>query len=635
MILTNIQNISLGYGGSLLLKDVDLQIRQGERICLIGRNGAGKSTLIRILTGTVQPDTGKITVRDGVKMTCLDQEVPGENEGTVFDVIAGGYGKAAAILSEFHHTIRLLAGNEEQALLQKLEWLQQKIDEADGWKMELKVNQVITRLQLEPEALFNELSAGLKRRVLLAKALVPDPDLLLLDEPTNHLDIHAIEWLEDFLQRFKGTVLFVTHDRMFLQKLATRIVELDRGRLFNWKCNYEKYLTRKEELISAEEREIAIFDKKLAAEEKWIRQGIKARRSRNEGRVTALEKMREVRRIRQSRMGSANMEIQEFEKSGKLVIEAKALTYTWEERVVLCDFSTTILRGDKIGIIGPNGSGKTTLLKILLGELAPCMGTVRLGTRFHVAYFDQLRAKLNENKTVQENICNGSDMITFNDKPRHIISFLQDFLFTPERARSPVRTLSGGERNRLLLARLFSRPSNVLVFDEPTNDLDTETLELLEELLLEYSGTILLISHDRAFLNNVVTSTFVFEGEGKVNEYVGGYDDWVRQKMPDPVILKKRPASHHVAIHRTRKNQKLSYNEQGELKNLPGIIESLEDKQKKLFDKMSDPAFYQTGGKKISSIKRELESIGKEIEEAYSRWEFLESLISNTGHGNG
>ncbi len=618
----------------MLLKDIDLQIRQGERICLIGRNGAGKSTLIRILTGTVHPDTGKITVRDGVKMTCLDQEVPGEKEGTVFDVIAGGYGKAAAILSEFHHTSRLLAGNEEKALLQKLEWLQQKIDEADGWKMELKVNQVITRLQLEPEALFNELSAGLKRRVLLAKALVPEPDLLLLDEPTNHLDIHAIEWLEDFLQRFKGTILFVTHDRMFLQKLATRIVELDRGRLFNWKCNYEKYLMRKEELISAEEREIAIFDKKLAAEEKWIRQGIKARRSRNEGRVTALEKMREVRRIRQSRIGSANMEIQEFEKSGKLVIEAKSLTYTWEERVVLCDFSTTILRGDKIGIIGPNGSGKTTLLKILLGELAPCKGKVRLGTRLHVAYFDQLRAKLDENKTVQENICNGNDMITFNNKPRHIISFLQDFLFTPERARSPVRTLSGGERNRLLLARLFSRPSNVLVFDEPTNDLDTETLELLEELLLEYSGTILLISHDRAFLNNVVTSTFVFEGEGKVNEYVGGYDDWVRQKMPDPVILKKRPAAQNVAILRTRKNQKLSYNDQCELKKLPGIIESLEDRQKKLFDKMSDPAFYQTGGKEISSIKRELESIGKEIEEAYSRWEFLESVSSNTGHGN-
>lgn len=635
MILTNIQNVSLGYGGSLLLKNVDLQIRQGERICLIGRNGAGKSTLIRMLRGTVHPDTGKITVRDGVKMTCLDQEVPGEKEGTVFDVIAGGYGKAAAILSEFHHTSRLLAGNEEQALLQQLEWLQQKIDEADGWKMEMKVNQLITRLQLEPEALFNELSAGLKRRVLLAKALVPDPDLLLLDEPTNHLDIHAIEWMEDFLQRFKGTILFVTHDRMFLQKLATRIVELDRGRLFNWKCNYEKYLMRKEELISAEEREIALFDKKLAAEEKWIRQGIKARRSRNEGRVTALEKMREVRRIRQSRMGSANMEIQEFEKSGKLVIEAKALTYTWEERVVLCDFSTTILRGDKIGIIGPNGSGKTTLLKILLGELAPCKGTVRLGTRLHVAYFDQLRANLDEHKTVQENICNGNDMITFNNKSRHIISFLQDFLFTPERARSPVRTLSGGERNRLLLARLFSRPSNVLVFDEPTNDLDTETLELLEELLLEYSGTILLISHDRAFLNNVVTSTFVFEGEGKVNEYVGGYDDWVRQKMPDPVILKKRPDSHHVAIHRTRKNQKLSYNEQCELKNLPGIIERLEDKQKKLFDKMSDPAFYQTGGKEISSIKRELESIGKEIEEAYSRWEVLESVNSNTGHGNG
>jgi ATP-binding cassette subfamily F protein uup len=626
MILTNIQNVSLGYGGSLLLKDVNLQISQGERICLIGRNGAGKSTLIRMLMGTVHPDTGKIAVSHGVKMTCLDQEVPGEKEGTVFDVIASGYGGAAAVLSEFHHTSRLLAVNEEQTLFQKLEWLQQKIDETDGWKMEVKVNQVITRLKLEPEALFNELSAGLKRRALLAKALVSDPDLLLLDEPTNHLDIHAIEWLEEFLQRFIGAVLFVTHDRMFLQKLATRIVELDRGHLFNWKCNYEKYVMRKGDFIAAEEREHAIFEKKLAAEEKWIRQGIKARRSRNEGRVTALEKMREVRRIRQSRIGSVNMEFQEFEKSGKLVIEAKKLTYAWEEKVVLYDFSTTILRGDKVGIIGPNGSGKTTLLQILLGELTPQKGKVRLGTRLHVAYFDQLRAKLYENKTVQENICNGNDIITFNNKPRHIISFLQDFLFTPERARSPVRTLSGGERNRLLLARLFSRQSNVLVFDEPTNDLDTETLELLEELLLEYSGTILLISHDRAFLNNVVTSTLVFEGEGKVNEYVGGYDDWVRQKKPDPVLLKKSPVVHQVANHRTGKNQKLSYNDQRELESLPGIIERLEEKQKKLFDTMSDPAFYQKGGKEIASIKRELESIVKEIEEAYSRWEFLESV---------
>jgi len=619
----------------LLLKNVDLQIRQGERICLIGRNGAGKSTLIRMLMGTVHPDTGKVTVDHGIKRTCLDQEVPGEKEGTVFDVIAGGYGGAASVLSEFHHISRLLAVNEEKKNLQKLEWLQQKIDETDGWKMELKVNQVITRLKLEPEAFFNELSAGLKRRALLAKALVSDPDLLLLDEPTNHLDILAIEWLEEFLQRFKGTILFVTHDRMFLQKLATRIIELDRGHLFNWKCNYEKYLMRKGDLISAEEREFAIFDKKLATEEKWIRQGIKARRSRNEGRVRALEKMREVRRVRQSRIGAVNMEFQEFEKSGKLVIEAKKLAYAWEGKEVLSDFSTTILRGDKVGIIGPNGSGKTTLLKILLGDLTPSIGTVRKGTRLHVAYFDQLRAKLDENKTVQENIYDGNDIITFNNKPRHIISFLQDFLFTPDRARSPVRTLSGGERNRLLLARLFSRQSNLLVFDEPTNDLDTETLELLEELLLEYSGTILLISHDRAFLNNVVTSTLVFEGEGKVNEYVGGYDDWMRQKKPDPEILKKKSAAPQVAMHRKRKSHKLSYNDQHELEGLPGIIENLENKQRKLFNKMSDPAFYQKGGKEIASIKRELETTEKEIEEAYSRWEFLESINSNTGNGKG
>lgn len=624
MILMNLKNVSMGYGGPLLLENVNLQIEQGERISLIGRNGEGKSTLIKILMGQVSPDHGSVGISHGIRRACLSQEVPETITGSVFDVVASGYGDAATILSEFYHTSQLLSGNEDPKLFQKLEGFQKTLDETDGWKMEQKVNQVVTRLTLEPNAVFDHLSAGLKRRVLLAKALVSDPDLLLLDEPTNHLDIRAIEYLEEYLASYRGTLLFVTHDRMFLKKLATRIIEMDRGSLFNWKCNYETFLKRKESDLASEEKQNATFDKKLEKEEKWIRQGVKARRTRNEGRVRELEKMRELRKQRRYQIGSVRLQAQEAEKSGKLVIEAEQITFQWDGRDIVRDFSTTILRGDKVGIIGPNGVGKTTLLKILLGEIPPTHGTLRLGTRIHVAYFDQLRARLDEDKTVQDNICNGNDMIIVNQKPRHVIGYLQDFLFTPAQARSPVRTLSGGERNRLLLASLFAKESNVLVMDEPTNDLDMETLELLEDLLLNYAGTLLLISHDRTFLNNVVTSTLVFEDMGKVTEYVGGYDDWIAQR---PAVMSEEKQTPQVrkTIYTKNTAKKLSYNEQRELNSFPEKIDALEKEQGMLYAAMSDPKFYQREGTEILSIKERVAALERMLEEAYARWEQLES----------
>lgn len=626
MILMNLQNVSMGYGGPLLLENINLQIEQGERISLIGRNGEGKSTLIKILMGEVSPDHGSVGISQGICRACLPQEVPEEISGSVFNVVASGYGDAATTLSGFYQTSQLISKNEDPSLFRKLEDFQQTLDETDGWKMEQKVNQVVTRLSLEPNAVFDHLSAGLKRRVLLAKALVSDPDLLLLDEPTNHLDIRAIEYLEEYLASYSGTLLFVTHDRMFLKKLATRIVEMDRGSLFHWRCNYETYLKRKESDLSSEEKQNATFDKKLAKEEKWIRQGVKARRTRNEGRVRELEKMRELRKQRRYQIGSVRLNAQEAEKSGKLVMEAEQITFQWDGRDIVRDFSTTILRGDKVGIIGPNGVGKTTLLKILLGEIQPTRGTLRLGARVHVAYFDQLRARLDEDKTVQDNICNGNDMIIVNQKPRHVIGYLQDFLFTPDRARSPVRTLSGGERNRLLLAALFAKESNVLVMDEPTNDLDMETLELLEDLLLNYSGTLLLISHDRTFLNNVVTSTLVFEEMGKVTEYVGGYDDWIAQRS-SVIPLGKQEPSAKKPVYAKKNAKKLSYSEQRELNSLPEKIETLEKEQAMLFAAMSDPKFYQKESAEILSIKERAGALEQMLEEAYARWERLESKI--------
>ncbi len=597
MALISIRDVSMAFGGPLLLDHVSLQIEQGERICLLGRNGAGKSTLMKLINGDMPPDGGNILRHQGVSVARLDQEVLRTVSGAVFDVVVGGLEKHQ---NDTHNT------------------------EDEEWQKHQRAENIISRMKLDADMNFEALSAGLKRRVLLARALACSPDILLLDEPTNHLDIDAINWMEDFLFRHVKTLVFVTHDRMFLQRLATRIIELDRGKLGSWLCDYETFLKRKQADIETEAKQWALFDKKLSKEEVWIRQGIKARRTRNEGRVTALEKMREIRRTRTERTGAARMRTQEAERTGKLVIEAKHLNYGYGGRPVICDFSTTIMRGDKIGIIGPNGSGKTTLLQLLLDRLSLQEGTVRHGTRLQISYFDQLRARLDEDKTVEENIGDGNDRIIINGNPRHIIGYLKDFLFSPDRARSPVRILSGGERNRLLLAKLLTKPSNVLVMDEPTNDLDAETLELLEELLLDYPGTLLLVSHDRVFLNNVVTSTLVFEGEGQISEYVGGYDDWLRQRKPNmPVKAEKTPAKGEKSKPRRNGPQKMSYKGQCELEALPQRIEEMEEEQQQLYQTMADPTFYQQGGGEIAKAKDRLKALEQELDATYQRWEEL------------
>ncbi|MHC1728437.1 MAG: ATP-binding cassette domain-containing protein [Syntrophobacteraceae bacterium] len=599
MALIGMRDVSIGFGGPLLLDRVTFYIEHKERVCLLGRNGAGKSTLMRLLQGELFPDEGEIVYQQGMRVSFLPQEVPQGLRGTVLEIVAGGVDRGR--------------------------------DAAGGDIGECSLNQVdkvISRMDLDPGAQFETLSAGLKRRVLLAKGLVCEPDLLLLDEPTNHLDIEAINWMEQFLLNYGGTLLFVTHDRMFLQKIATRTIELDRGQLADWSCNYEEFQQRKEAALATEAANWERFDKKLAKEEVWIRQGVKARRTRNEGRVQALLNMREARRARRELTGSVRMNVQEAARTGKLIMEAEGISYGYSPREpVIRDFSTIIMRGDKIGIIGPNGSGKTTLLRLLLGELPPEKGVLRHGINLEVVYFDQLRGQLDENKSVAENVADGNDMITFNGKPRHIIGYLQDFLFSPERARSPVRILSGGERNRLLLARLFVRPSNVLVMDEPTNDLDTETLELLEDLLADYPGTLLLVSHDRTFLNNVVTSTLVIEDEGKVGEYVGGYDDWLRQRAPAAPAKEKEPARSERQRPPREPRKGLSFKEKRELETLPGQIEQLEAEQKRLYESMAAPAFYQqSGSEEIGAALARLKSIEQELNESYQRWEALETL---------
>ncbi|MBI5589687.1 MAG: ATP-binding cassette domain-containing protein [Deltaproteobacteria bacterium] len=600
MALISFKDVSVGFGGHPLLDHVNFQIERGERACLLGRNGAGKSTLLRLIQGDILTDDGEIVRQQGVRIAMLPQDVPRGLVGATIDVVAGG-----------------------------LETDPTSFVSEDAGRR-LQVEKTLSRMNLDPQARFETLSAGLKRRVMLARGLACDPDILLLDEPTNHLDIDAIGWMEEFLLRYGGTLLFVTHDRMFLQKLATRILELDRGYLTNWSCNYVTFQERKQAALDAEAGHRAEFDKKLAREETWIRQGVKARRTRNEGRVRMLEKMREDRRSRRDRMGSVRLRAQDAGRSGKLVVEVEDVSCGYDSGApVIRDFSTVIQRGDKVGIMGPNGAGKTTLLRLLLGDLAPQKGMVRHGVRLETAYFDQLRAQLDENKSVADNVGEGNDTVQFNGKSRHIIGYLQDFLFSPERSRSPVRILSGGERNRLLLARLFTKPSNVLIMDEPTNDLDTETLELLEELLFDYPGTLLLVSHDRAFLNNVVTSTLVLEGRGRVGEYVGGYDDWLRQRsLPEPPIKAEKVKIERAKPARERR-QTLTFKQQRELEALPGQIEALEAEQKNLYQAMSDPLFYQQAGDEIARAKARLEALEQEIETACLRWEELESLNGN------
>jgi len=637
MALLRLQNVHLAFGGEPLLDGVELNIEAGERLCLIGRNGAGKSSLMRLLAGEITADDGRIVRRDGLRVARLDQEVPRDLGGSVYDAVAAGLGELGAQITRWHHAAQRIADDgADSAALTEMERAQQAIDAAGGWALEQRVAQTLTRMSLPAEADCASLSGGMKRRVLLARALVAEPDLLLLDEPTNHLDIEAIGWLEEFLIGWRGSLVFITHDRAFLRRLATRIVEIDRGQLGDWPGDYAHYLRGKAEQLAVEARHNAEFDKKLATEERWIRQGIKARRTRNEGRVRALQQLRRERAERRERHGSARLAAQSAERSGKLVVEAEHLDFSIAGECLLRDFSCTLLRGDKLGLIGPNGVGKTTLIRLLLGQLQADAGRVQLGTQLQVAYFDQLRDQLDDDKTPVEIVGGGSDQLQIDGKPRHVISYLQDFLFSPERARAPIRSLSGGERNRLLLARMFARPANLLVLDEPTNDLDVETLELLEELLAEWRGTLLLVSHDREFLDNVVTATLAFEGNGRVVEYVGGYADWLRQR-PAPAAAvgqstaksmpqQSAPQPSAPGPAAKPRGKKLGYREQRELDALPEKLEALEATQESLQAQLGDPELYRSGGERIAGLQAQLAEAEAEYETAFARWEELEQL---------
>ncbi|MFM7207356.1 MAG: ATP-binding cassette domain-containing protein [Planctomycetaceae bacterium] len=598
MPLVTLRNLSLRFSGPPLLDDVTCHVEAGQRIGLLGRNGAGKTSLMRLLAGSIEPDAGEVVFAPGATAALLQQDVPHEIAGSVREIIAAG------------------------------------LPAADGdaaWQHEQAVDQIITRMNLDGHAAFGPLSAGMKRRVLLARAVVGRPDLLLLDEPTNHLDIEAVEWLEEFLGRWRGTLMFVTHDRAFLRRMADRILEIDRGRIFDWSCDYDTFLVRKEEALAAEEKQHALFDKKLAQEEAWIRTGIKARRTRNEGRVRALEAMRRERSRRRTAVGRATLEIQEADRSGALVAAFDEVAFARGAKPIIHGLTTTVMRGDRIGIIGPNGSGKTTLLRLMLGELAPTAGTVRLGTNLKIAFFDQLRDQLDDELTAADNVADGYETVQINGQPRHVNGHLQDFLFTPDRGRTPVKFLSGGERNRVLLARLFAKPANLIVLDEPTNDLDAETLELLEARLVEFAGTVLVVSHDRSFLDNVVTSTLVFEpaaGAARVKEYVGGYTDWVRQRAPAADVAAPRPRASAATSSAPVSNEparKRSFKEQRELDSLPAVIETLETGIASLHAAMAEADYYRQPGDVLAGDQVRLRDLESRLAAAYARWEALEA----------
>jgi ABC transport system ATP-binding/permease protein len=631
MPVIQIQGVDYSVGGPLLLEHVDLSIDRNERVCIVGRNGEGKSTLLRLIAGDIVPDDGEIRVEGGTRIARLAQEVPRDVDGSVFDVVAAGMGELGALLAQYHHLI----GHGD---LDELANVQAAIEAQHGWDLDRRVQRVLERLELPEDAEFAALSGGMKRRVLLAQALVRDPDVLLLDEPTNHLDIEAIAWLEEFLRGFAGSIVFVTHDRSFLRALATRIVEIDRGQVTSWPGDYANYLRRREERLHAQAQANALFDKKLAQEEVWIRQGIKARRTRNEGRVRALEALRRERAQRREVSGTASMTLATTQTSGRKVVEARNVDFAYGDRTLLRDFSTRVLRGDRIGIIGPNGSGKTTLLKILLGDSAPQRGDVALGTNLQIAYFDQHRAVLREDLNALDNVAEGREYIELDGSRKHVLGYLQDFLFSPERARAPITRFSGGERNRLLLAKLFAQPSNVLVMDEPTNDLDVETLELLEDLLTAYQGTLLLVSHDREFIDNVVTSTLVLEGDGRVGEYVGGYSDWLRQTSTS---RRSRESGNAAPLATTTKSdealdpglrrddeqkakRKLSYKDARELEQLPARIEALELEIQTRSQVMQAPEFYKQETAAVTAANAQLASLQRELDTAYSRWQTLD-----------
>ncbi len=609
MPLITLRDVRVRFRGPPLLDGVSCHVEPGQRIGLLGRNGAGKTTLMRLIAGDLRPDSGEMIAAPGTKVAMLRQEVPQGVGGTIRDMVATGLdGVAPPSAADDEHDL--------------------------AWRREHAIDQILSRMDLDPEAGFDRLSSGMKRRVLLARALVAEPDLLLLDEPTNHLDIDAIEWLETFLARQGGTLLFVTHDRAFLRRMATRILEIDRGRLFDWSCDYDTFLDRKEQSLAAEEKQAALFDKRLAEEEVWIRTGIKARRTRNEGRVRRLEAMRRERSDRRERQGRAGLKIQEAQRSGALVAELDDVSFARGEKPIIADLSLTVMRGDRIGIVGPNGAGKSTLLGLVLGSLTPDAGTVRLGTNLQLAFFDQLREQLDDEKTVADNVSDGSETVLIDGAPRHVLGYLKDFLFDAERARQPVKFLSGGERNRVLLARHFAKPANVIVLDEPTNDLDAETLELLEERLMEFTGTVIVVSHDRAFLDNVVTSLLVFEPQTAeasrsghaIREYVGGYSDWLRQR-PSAAEEKKGSGARAAsppppAAADTRR--KLSYKEQQELEKLPGLIERLEAEIASVHAEMAAEGYFRRPGDELAADKARLDTAQQSLTRAYERWENLE-----------
>ncbi|HEX9660863.1 MAG TPA: ATP-binding cassette domain-containing protein [Candidatus Binatia bacterium] len=631
MPLIRLDNISLAYGDQPLLADVDFQVDAGERVCLVGRNGTGKTTLFRVITGAAAPDDGEIWRMETLRVAHLEQEVPPDTEQTIFEVVAGGLGELGPLLAEFHNLTHH-HGLAQRESLRALAQLQGRIETLDGWNINQKVETMLTRLNLPADKPLTDCSGGTRRQVMLARALVSEPDLLLLDEPTNHLDINAIAWLEKYLLNYNSAVMFITHDRTFVRRLATRVVELDRGKLTSFPGNFDGYLRRKEELFEIEERSSAKFDKKLAEEEAWIRRGIKARRTRNEGRVRALQAMRRDKAERLEAQGKASFSMDAGALSGRLVVDVRRVSFCYGDNSIIHDLSTRILRGDRVGILGPNGSGKSTLLKLILGELEPTSGEVVLGTRLQLAYFDQHRRMLDPEKTVRENMTD-SDYVTVRGRPRHVIGYLKDFLFPSQRIDSPVQALSGGERNRLLLAKIFTQSANMMVLDEPTNDLDVDTLELLEELLSAYEGTLLLVSHDRTFLDNVVTSTLVFEGDGKFGEYAGGYEDWERYQRQIPEIpseTKKRgntqlpPAPSQAK--RTDKPRRLTYKEQRDLEALPVAIEALEAEQAELHRLMGGAEFYRQSSDRITATLERLEALKCDLEECYARWQTLEAL---------
>lgn len=642
MSLIKIEKAYLSYGLQVLLDQIDLVVEKGHRLCLIGRNGAGKSSLLKVIAGEVDLDKGEVILQSGIRIARLEQDLPDADDRLVFDSVASAFPGLGDLLSEYHH---LAHGTEfTDEILARMEKLQHDIEAQDGWLMQQKVESILTRLDLPADKYMRELSGGWRRRVALARALVLDPDVLLLDEPTNHLDIAAIDWLEKQLLNFNGALVFITHDRSLLQTLATHIVELDRGHLRYWSGDYASYLVYREQALAEEARHNELFDKKLAEEEVWIRQGIKARRTRNEGRVRALKELRNVRAERREVIGKANFALATGEASGKLVAELNEVSYAWGNKPIVKSFSSTIVRGDRIGLVGANGAGKSTLLKLILGELQPQSGSVRLGTNLTVAYFDQLRDQLDLDKSAVDNVSEGRDFIEIDGKAKHIFSYLSDFLFSGERARTPLRALSGGERNRVLLAKLFSKSANLLVLDEPTNDLDVETLELLEEILTDYSGTVLLVSHDRAFLNNIVSSVIAFEGRGNVLEYIGGYDDWIRQggkwteaDLPEdivkssasieaPVPKVEAPAAKVAAQTTAPRTKKLSYKLQKEFEDLPKKIEQLEQQVESMKVVVGAADFYSQAPKVIEEKLQALAQVEMDLEACFERWAELEDM---------